>query len=73
MKRRSVDGEGLVTHEEDEVWMQRALRTEMAHALEAWQSQHFDRCCGDDAVVRDDVVECVEGGWRVCKAVRVPF
>ena len=35
MKRRSVDGEGLVTRVEDEVWMQRAPRTEMAHALKA--------------------------------------
>ena len=35
MKRRSVDGEELVTRVEEEVWMQRAPRTEMVHALEA--------------------------------------
>ena len=58
---------------EEEVWMQRARHKEMAHALKAQQSQHFDRCCGDDAVVRDDVVECMGGRWRVCRATRVPF
>ena len=52
---------------EEEVWMQRAHHKEMAHALKAQQSQHFDRCCGDD------VVECMGGRWRVCRAIRVPF
>ena len=61
MKRRSVGGERLDGRLAGEV-MDAVGFKEMAHALEAFQSQHVGRCGGDDAIVRSDVVECMRGG-----------
>ena len=65
MKRRSVVGERLDGRLAGEV-MDAVGHKEMAHALEAYQSQHVGRCGDDDANVQGDVVQCMyvgRPGW----------